>query len=695
MSDQNTQANAAKELFKPIQKQGRFSRKKQLLIAAFFILAALIAWFISAASAVLIRPTPAFAQTQIGYWLKLPFGQDVLMLPGKYTVSATAPGYHPYEESFELGDDSLELNINMKKLPGQLKLNAKDSWTQQVINDELKSTLIQLSPLKESYSATTDFPSIEAGQYQLRVEHPLYLPLEQNIEITGMGKSQEQELVLQANYGLIHISHKNPGAQLRVNEKEENLSEEKIALAVGDYDVCLEQEGYKSQCHWVELDAKQELAVDFAELLPADASLNLSSTPSAANVLVNGQFQGQTPITLALSPGEAQSIKLYKDGYQRFSKTVTLKEKEQQTLQASLLPVLGKVSLKLFPSSTKVFLNNKALKLNKGVVNLASHPQTLRFEAPGYASQSHRITPSQNRPLQLDIQLLTLAEQKFANLKPVYRNSNGEQLKLFKPKHSFTMGASRREQGRRANESQRRVKLNRAFYLATHEVSNKAFRQFKSSHNSNHSKGVSLNNDKYPVANISWQDAALYCNWLSQKEKLKPFYKVQQGKVRGFDESANGYRLPTEAEWAWIARYDAGKMKKYAWGDRMQHSASKASYAGNYADRSAATQVGSILNNYDDGFAASAPSGKFPANKHGIYDLGGNMAEWVHDVYGISTGLNKTELENPMGKQSGQHYVIRGPNWTSGTMSDLRLAFRDYGNAGKRHVGFRIARNAL
>ena len=176
MSDQNPQANAAKELFKPIQKQGRFSRKKQLLIAAFFILTALIAWFISAASAVLIRPTPAFAQTQIEYWLKLPFGQDVLMLPGKYTVSATAPGYHPYEDSFELGDDSLELNINMKKLPGQLKLNAKDGWTQQAINDELKSTLIQLSPLKESYSATTDFPSVEAGQYQLRVEHPLVSP---------------------------------------------------------------------------------------------------------------------------------------------------------------------------------------------------------------------------------------------------------------------------------------------------------------------------------------------------------------------------------------------------------------------------------------------------------------------------------------------------------------------------------------
>ncbi|MBB6522383.1 SUMF1/EgtB/PvdO family nonheme iron enzyme [Pseudoteredinibacter isoporae] len=698
MNDNKPSQNSAKELFKPIQHQPRFSRGRKILIAVFLILSLILAWFLSSANAILIRPEPGYAQTHIKHWLKLPFGQDVLMLPGKYQVEAQAPGYYPYSEEFELGDDNLELNIVMTKLPGDLQLRISDSWQGQEIVEAAKAILKNDTDEHEAVfeNGYWFFDEIPAGNYLLQIAHPFYLAKEQAFEIKGMAETQKLNVSLDANYGLLKVQHENEGAQLRLNDTLFNDSTQAMPLTIGDYDVCLELEGFKTQCQWAELLAQQEVTLAFEPLLPADASLKLSSNPSGANVTINGQFRGQTPLNIALAPGELQKIKLFKDGYQRFSQNLTLQEKETKSLHARLNAQLGQLSFRLQPGNTKVFAGNKRLTLDKqGRIKLPSHPVTLRFEAPGFASQSRRVTPSQSRPLKLDIKLLTLEQQKFANLKNEYRSKNGQLLKLFKPNAQFTMGASRRDQGRRANEIQRRIKLDKAFYLASHEISNKQFREFKQNHNSNHSKGVSLNNDSYPVANISWQDAALYCNWLSKREKLNNFYKVSQGKVVGFNPEANGYRLPTEAEWAWAARYENGKMKKYAWGDRMQHSANKANYNGNYADRAGAAQVGNIVNNYDDGYAASAPSGKFRPNSKGLYDMGGNMAEWVNDVYGIKTGLSQQQEHNPMGQQTGTYRVIRGPSWTSGTMSDLRLAFRDYGDKGKRHVGFRIARSAL
>lgn len=681
-----------------MQHQPRFSRGRKILIALFLSLSLLLAWFLSSASAILLRPAPAYAQSHIDHWLKLPFGKDVLMLPGKYQVQAQAPGYYPYSEEFELGEENLELIIAMTKLPGDLQLQVNDSWQGQAISNNVKAILKNDTEEREAVfeNGYWFFDEVPAGNYLLQIEHPLYLAQEQAFEIKGMSETQELGIALEANYGLLQVQHQNDGAQLRLNDERLDSTAQSMPLAIGDYDVCVELEGFKSQCQWAELAAQQEVTLQFDPLAPADASLKLSSSPSGANVMVNGQFRGRTPLNLALAPGQKQEIKLFKDGYTRFSQSVTLQEKENKNLHARLNAQLGQLSFRLQPSSVQVYASGKRLTLDKqGRIKLPSHPVTLQFKAPGYASQTRKVTPSQSRPLKLDITLLTLEEQKFANLKNEYRSQSGQLLKLFKPNAQFTMGASRREQGRRANEIQRRIKLDKAFYLATHEVSNKQFRQFKQNHNSSHSKGVSLNSDGYPVANISWQDAALYCNWLSKKEKLNNFYKVSQGKVVGFNPEANGYRLPTEAEWAWAARYDNGKMKKYDWGERMQHSASKASYQGNYADRSGATQVGNIVNNYEDGYAASAPSGKFRPNHNGLFDMGGNVAEWVNDVYGIKTGLSQQLEHNPMGQQTGNFRVIRGPSWTSGTMSDLRLAFRDYGDKGKRHVGFRIARSAL
>ena len=98
-----------------------------------------------------------------------------------------------------------------------------------------------------------------------------------------------------------------------------------------------------------------------------------------------------------------------------------------------------------------------------------------------------------------------------------------------------------------------RLPCSRSFYLQTTEVTNAQFRLFQAQHNSGQIEGNSLNRDHQPVVQVSWQQAAAFCNWLSKREGLPPFYRETNGIITATTLST-GYRLPTETEWAWAAR---------------------------------------------------------------------------------------------------------------------------------------------
>jgi formylglycine-generating enzyme required for sulfatase activity len=109
---------------------------------------------------------------------------------------------------------------------------------------------------------------------------------------------------------------------------------------------------------------------------------------------------------------------------------------------------------------------------------------------------------------------------------------------------------------------------------------------------------------------------------------------------------------------------------------------------------SAAGILEGSLPNYQDGYAATAPVGSFRANAFGVFNLGGNVSEWVQDFYAFTPSAPGIIEKDPTGPTTGDYHVIRGASWMDNTVTELRLSYRDYADSARPDVGFRIARNA-
>ena len=103
-------------------------------------------------------------------------------------------------------------------------------------------------------------------------------------------------------------------------------------------------------------------------------------------------------------------------------------------------------------------------------------------------------------------------------------------------------------------------------------------------------------------------------------------------------------------------------------------------------------EVRAVLEGYRDGYTTTAPVASLSTNELGFYHLGGNAAEWMHDVYASvpATGLER----DPLGPREGRLHVIRGASWRRGVVTQLRLSYRDFGDEARDDVGIRLARYA-
>ncbi len=231
------------------------------------------------------------------------------------------------------------------------------------------------------------------------------------------------------------------------------------------------------------------------------------------------------------------------------------------------------------------------------------------------------------------IQKVVIPDELVAKIKEIPEDM------AFIPGGEFLMGSN---DGEPDEKPVHKVYLD-AYYIDKYEVTNKQYREFVEA--TGHREPVYWGEDDHPVVYVRREDAVAYATWA-------------------------GKRLPTEAEWEKAAR--GGLVgKKYPWGDNID----------------------STKANYDRNVGHTTPVGTYPPNNYGLYDMAGNVWEWVSDWYDDDYYANSPS-KNPQGPNNASFCVRRGGGWGRDA-GNLRCANRYYGSPDLTYnnLGFRCVKS--
>ncbi len=666
------------------------SKRLRRFALALVALLVLIATYLLMATSVSLRVEPPTATAKLsGFPPVISLAGSYLVFPGNYQLDISSPGYAAMKADIDIKmGPAMDLSYTLEELPGLVRVNTSPIVDLQLFVDGVETK------------------SIVGGQYEmtrgprsLRLETQRYLPQQEEIEVAGFGAEQEVSLVLEPAWAVVSISTSPAGADVLVDNSVIGITPIQAEILQGQHEIRLQMPGFKAVTLFRTIEPGQDFSLDEIQLEPVDARLRVSSVPSGASIRIGGKYFGLTPQTVEIAANTEQQLHLSKAGYLISEQGLELAPDEERSINIKMVAEYGTVFLKLQPAGVSLSINGKKSSQGSGRLRLQTLKNTIKASKPGYVSKTISVTPRAGVSQNIDISLVSEQQQQAEKQKQkkeaatpgLLTASGGMTLQLLQPQSNLKMGASRRDAGRRSNESQRLVKLQRPFYLAHKEVSNADFRRFKPSHNSGTVDSAALNGELQPVVNVSWDDAARYANWLSKRQGLPAAYREEAGKMLAVTPMTTGYRLPTEAEWAWAARREGlASEQRYPWLGGYPPT----SKSGNYADARIADTLADVVPNYDDGYRGTAPVASFPATAAGFFDLGGNVAEWMHDKYAIYPGEASRLVIDPMGPATGQHHVVRGSSWRHGSISELRYSYRDYSSKPRPDLGFRIARYA-
>ena len=668
--------------YTPLEGENKQERKPiptgAWMVCFCLVMSVAIMLYLTMARSLIITTKPPDADVSVS-GLSFNLGGNFLLLPGLHDLEINAQGYHTLVQSITVTEASAkEIDVALKPLPGDLIVQSQTPELRVSIDGQPLNVLLP-----------GVITGMERGQYSLTFGSPRYFDKIVEVEIEGLGKQQPLDVSLEPAWGHLVFTSEPTSATLYVNEKEIGQTPIRAEILETGSQVKLSKPGFNSWDQKLRTKAGTEKDYPMINLLPADGIVSINTQPPGATVTIDGQFMGSTPLEVEVAPDGDRTLKLFLEGYLKSSQKFNVKPEQRISFEITLEENIGEIQLNVTPQNSDIYVDDYLVGRGDMVLRLPSMQHKLAVVSQGYQSKTLKLLPKPGQLQALSVALITEEEAYWASRPDRIKAFGGIELLLMRPEHPFVLGAPRRQPGRRANEVERSVMLKRPFYMGTNEISNRQFKLWRSEHSSSAISGKTLDLLDQPVGQVSWNQAAQFCNWLSERENLPPFYVLTNGRVTDIIWSSNGFRLPTEAEWAYAAKIRPDRSTAlFPWNNDFYPPEQP---SGNYADKSASRLVRFVLSGYDDGFPVSSPVGTFPANARGLHNLGGNVAEWVNDFYDVQSHRGEP-IEDPRGPDDGVKRVIRGASWALGSRSELRLSYRDSGKDGRLDVGFRIAR---
>ena len=592
----------------------------------------------------------------------------VLALPGPLTLRVGAPGF--VAETLALDRQAAaRAGVDIVLRERQAVLRATTAPDHPGTRWSLDGVAVGTGPALEL--------EIPAGEHVVGARYPGYVPATRRLE-AERGATHSVTLPLARVEGRIAITSQPSGADVTHNGKSAGRTPLSLDVLGGAHALRVAYPGHVARAETLDVTHEAPAVERHYRLDPSPARVSFALSPEGGTLTVDGRTASGV---VELAPGVTYRVRYAKPGYAPQETEFTPKPGERRTVAMTLDPAFGEVTVHSEPEAD-IAVDGRIVGRTPKRLRLQTVPQTIWLSRRGYRAEVRTVTPDPDAPRRIEVALRTEAEARLAEAPEQYANSVGIVLRFFREPGTVTLGTPRGEPGRRANEFVREVRLTRPFYAGVHEVTAGQFRQF--THQGEPPSAV-----RRPVTGMGWEDAARFCNWLSVREGLIPVYRFEGGRHVGSDAGADGYRLATEAEWEWLAR-KAGRSResRFPWGDDTRVPAG----SGNLADESARGQVPVYIPRYDDGHAGLAEVGRFAANAAGLHDLAGNASEWVHDVYEVEPPEAGGVEADPMDTRAGRWHTVKGSSWRSGTLSELRAAWRSGSRAPKDDLGFRIAR---
>jgi formylglycine-generating enzyme required for sulfatase activity len=662
----------------PPARQARKGFSPLYLLVLLLVLLCGAALFLLTAKRIVLEfaPEPESVHLQ-GFPPAVHFGDTFLVAGSNYELTALRQGYQPLHRALRIRKRENRFAFQLEKLPGMIRLRTQPEQGVLIRVDDKEIGRTPLEPF-----------ALGAGKHRLAAGAPGYRPLEQVVTVTGMGRTETVALRLEPNTAHVTLASEPAGAEVREGESVLGVTPLTVELASGAHRLRFVLPRYTPAELALDVRAGQDMAPDPVRLEPAPVVIHLKSMPARASVVADGQLLGVTPLDLRLQGGKRHRILVRKPGHAAREIVKTWPPGSEEEVLVRLAPQYGTLLLATDPVEATLLIDGrKHAGPATGRLRLTAAAHVLEVSAPGYETARREVHPQTGSVQEITIRL----KKKGASGSSMAARPDraGKGMIGFAPV-LVHMGSPRREPGRRANEQERTVRITRPFALSARLVSNGEFRRFRPGHRSGSVAGHSLDLDNQPVVKVSWQDAAAYCNWLSRKEGLPPFYREEKGKFTPIHPFTTGFRLPSEAEWSYAARM-AGRSKRarYPWPGKFPPR----DVVGNFGDESARALLPVVIRGYSDGYPVSSPVGAFPKNPAGLFDMGGNVSQWCQDWYTPYTGLSsQDQASDSMGPASGTHHVVRGASWRDATMTGLRLSFRGYSKKPADDIGFRVAR---
>ena len=627
-----------------------------------FLIIVLIPFFVFIKSSSIV-PAEKYQNLEFKVTDGLKIGNTIIGFKDNFVIRISATGYKAgfYNFTHSSGANTFYLE------PAGTKLILK------IKNKNISNLKIELN---DSIISLTDNVQLDEGDYKLSFDSESHIYKEYFFNLIGNEESLTLDIDLEKINKKVFIDTVPPELKIKHKNKfysgmssELNL-EEKTNI----FDIYNNNEFITSFRYIANSNNDENLIYD----LNPFRKISIETEPKNSNVYSNKEYVGQTPLDFFTNQ-KLIKLSLSKIGYLDHAEEIFPKIGLNK-LTINLEKSFGDVKFET-NKVARLFINDKYVGDTPQQLRIQTLEQKFSLERNGHRTVEGKFLPNKDFPLLIEKKLLTEKEAVLLESPVKDKNSLGLELILVEPA-KIKLGSPNSEFRRNRNEIQKHVEISKHFYVSSNLITEKIY---------NLSKKINGGQEKIPVSDLSWTEAAIFCNWLSNKEGFKPFYNFSKNnEIISYNLDSKGYRLLTESEWELIAK---GKDLKnpliYPWGNK---ETIRAKY-GNFADESLRGEISYILEGYDDGFKGKSPVGSFKKSSLGLHDLGGNLSEWVNDFYSEDISIeDKIWKKDYLGPKFGLNHVIKGSNFKSATYDELGFSFRAKGTSASELVGFRIAR---